>query len=152
MSIQLFFFPFLFPRFNCSVDFKVIIIIFSFESFSHQCYLLALHWSLGDCKYIQVSRNLLSILAVHNNAVVWMVYTRPLISTSSNPCISPLVTVSSAPFTISLSLSCSIVSFSSLARFRYLSLFSLSFRFIVHYLAGYIFLFSSFFYIVVDYL
>ena len=41
----------------------------------------------------QVSRTLLSILVDLNNAVVWMVSTRPPISKSSSPCTSLLVTV-----------------------------------------------------------
>ena len=39
-------------------------------------------WSLSDSKSSQVSRTLLSILASLNNAEVWMVSTRPLISIS----------------------------------------------------------------------
>ena len=38
------------------------------------------HWSLGHSKSPQVSRALLSILADRNNAIVWMVSTRPLIT------------------------------------------------------------------------
>ena len=38
---------------------------------------MVFHWSLSDSKSPQVSRTLLSILAVLNNAVVWMVSTRP---------------------------------------------------------------------------
>ena len=36
-------------------------------------------WSLSDIKSLQVSRALLSILTDLNNAVVWIVSTRPLI-------------------------------------------------------------------------
>ena len=36
---------------------------------------MVFHWSLSDSKSPQVSRILLSILAVFNNAVVWMVST-----------------------------------------------------------------------------
>ena len=43
---------------------------------------MVFHWSLSDSKSPQVSRNLLSILAFLNNVVVWMVFTRPLISKS----------------------------------------------------------------------
>ena len=39
------------------------IIIYSL--FSHQHYLMAFHWSLSDSKSLQVSRTLLSILAIH---------------------------------------------------------------------------------------
>ena len=55
-----------------------------------------LRWILRDSKFPQVSRTLLSILADLNNAVVFMVSTRLLISKSSNPnychhcyCIQP---------------------------------------------------------------
>ena len=80
------------------------------------------HWSMSDSKSPQVSRTLLSVLAVLNNAVVWMVSTRPPICKSSSPFSNPLDTLPK------LSPSCSIVFFfNSLARSRYLSLFSLSF-------------------------
>ena len=46
------------------------------ESFSGQCILMVFHWSLSDSKSPQVSRTLLSILTVLNNAVVWLVSTR----------------------------------------------------------------------------
>ena len=58
------------------------------------------HWSLSDSKPPQISRTLLSILAVLNNAVVWMVSTCPPISKSSSPFNNPLVTVPKAPITI----------------------------------------------------
>ena len=57
-------------------------------------------WSLSDSKSPQVSRTLLSILAVLNNAEVWMVSTRPPTSKSSNPFNNPLVTVPNAPIMI----------------------------------------------------
>ena len=57
-------------------------------------------WSLSDSKSPQVSRTLLSILAVFNNAVVWMVSTRPPTSKSSRPLNNPSVTVPKAPITI----------------------------------------------------
>ena len=50
------------------------------ESFSHQ--LMVFPWRLSDSKSPQVSRTLLSILAVLNSAVVWMVSTRPPTSKS----------------------------------------------------------------------
>ena len=58
------------------------------------------HWSLSDNKSPQVSRTLLSILTVLNNAVVWMVSTRPPTSKSSSPFNSRLVTVPNPPITI----------------------------------------------------
>ena len=44
---------------------------------------MVFHWNFSDSKY-QVSRTLLNILADLNNAVVWMVSTRPVISKSSS--------------------------------------------------------------------
>ena len=72
------------------------------ESFSHQYWLMVFHWRLSDSKSPQVSRTLLSILAVFNNAVVWMVSTCPPTSKSSSPFINPLVTVPKAPITIGI--------------------------------------------------
>ena len=60
------------------------------------------HRSLSDSKSPQVSRTLLSILAVLNNAVVWMVSTRPPTSKSSSPFSNTLVTVPNAPITIGI--------------------------------------------------
>ena len=59
-------------------------------SFSHQRKLMLSHRSLSGSKSPQVSRALLSILADFNNAVVWMVSTRPLISKSSSPYTNPI--------------------------------------------------------------
>ena len=61
---------------------------------------MAFHWRLSDSKSPLVSRTLLSILAVLNNAVVWMVSTRPPTSKSSRIFNNPLVTVPKAPITI----------------------------------------------------
>ena len=88
------------------------------------------HWSLSDVKSPQVSRTLFSILAVLNNAVVWMVSTRPSTSKSSSPFNNPLVIVPKAPITISIIVTFMFHSvFNSLARSRYLSFFSHSFSF-----------------------
>ena len=46
----------------------VILWFYTFESFSHQRYLMVLHWR--ESKFPQVSRTLLSILADLNNAVI----------------------------------------------------------------------------------
>ena len=93
---------------------------------------MVFHWSLSDSKSPQVSRTLLSILAVLSNAVVWMVSTRPQTSKSSRPFSNPLVTVPNAPITIGIIVICMFHSFfSSLARSRYLSFFSHSFSFIL---------------------
>ena len=61
---------------------------------------MVFHRSLSDSKSPQVSRTLLSILVVFNNAVVWMVSTRPPTSKSSSSFSNPLVTVPKAPITI----------------------------------------------------
>ena len=93
---------------------------------------MVFHWSLSDGKSPQVSRTLLSILAVLNNAVVWMVSTRPPSAKSSSPFSNPLVTVPNAPITIGIIVTCMFHSFfNSLARSRYLSFFSHSFSFIL---------------------
>ena len=63
---------------------------------------MAFHWSLSNNNSLQVSRTLLSILAVLNNAVVWIVSTRQPTSESSSPFINPLVTVPKAPITIGI--------------------------------------------------
>ena len=62
--------------------------------------------SLSDSKSPQVSRTLLSILAVLNNVVLWMVSTRPPTSKSSSPFSNPLVTVPNAPITIGIIFTC----------------------------------------------
>ena len=59
-------------------------------------------WSLSDSKSPQVSRTLLSILAVINSVVVWVVSTRPLVFKYSSPFINPLVTVPKASITIGI--------------------------------------------------
>ena len=93
---------------------------------------MVFHWRLSDSKSPQVSRTLLSILAVFNNAVVWMVSTRPPTSTSSRPFNNPLVTMPKAPITIGIIVTFIFHSFfNSLIRSRYLSLFSHSFSFIL---------------------
>ena len=73
---------------------------------------MVFHGSLSDSKSPQVSRTLLSILAVLNNVVVWMVSTRPTTSKSSNPFSNPLVTAPNAPITISIIVTCMFHSFS----------------------------------------
>ena len=111
----------------------LIIIIFFFffffffwESFSHQRLPMVFHWSMSDSKSPQVSRTFLSILADLNRAIVWMIYTCPLIYKSSSPYTNPLVTVSRAPITNGISVTFMFYSFfNSLAKSRYLSFFSL---------------------------
>ena len=93
---------------------------------------MVFHWRLSDSKSHQVSRTLLSILAVFNNAVVWTASTRPPTSKSSRPFNNPLVTVPKAPITIGTIVTFMFHNFfNSLARSRYLSFFSLSFSFIL---------------------
>ena len=90
------------------------------------------HWSLSDSKSPQVSRILLSILAVLNNAVVRMVSTRPPTSKSACSFNNPFVTVPKEPVTIGIIVTFMFHSFfNSLARSRYLSLFSRSSNFIL---------------------
>ena len=60
------------------------------------------HRTLSDSKFLQVSRTLLSILTVLNNAVVWMVSTDSLTSKSSCSFNNPFVTEPKAPITIGM--------------------------------------------------
>ena len=92
---------------------------------------MVFHWSLSDNNSPQVSRTLLSILTVLNNAVVWMVSTRPPTSKSSSPFNNPLVTVPKAPIKIGIIVTNMFHSFFNfLERLRYLSFFLHSFSFI----------------------
>ena len=91
------------------------------------------HWSMRDSKSPPISRSLLSILAVLNNAVVWMFSTRPPTSNSSSLFSKPLVTVPNAPITIGIIVTCMFHSFFNfLERSRYLVFFSHSFSFTSH--------------------
>ena len=93
---------------------------------------MVFHWGFSDSNSRQVSRTRPKILAVLSNAVVWIVSTRPLISKSSRPFNNPLFIVPNAPITIGTIVTFVFHSFfNSLARSRYLSFFSLSFRFIL---------------------
>ena len=60
------------------------------------------HRSLNDSKSPQVSWTLLSNLADHNEVVVWIVSTCPLISKSSSPFTKPLAIVPSVTITIGI--------------------------------------------------
>ena len=62
---------------------------------------MVFYWNLGDSNS-QVSRTFLSILANLNNAVVWIVLTCSLFSSSSNPLTEPLGTIPSMPIKISI--------------------------------------------------
>ena len=89
---------------------------------------MAFHKSLSDRKSLQVSRTLLSILADLNKAVVWLLCIRPLISKFFIPGTNSLVTVPSTPITIGITVTFLFYSFfSSVAMYRYLSLFSFFF-------------------------
>ena len=93
---------------------------------------MVFHRNLGDSKSPQVSSTLLRILAVLNNAMVWMVSTRPPTSKSSSHFSNPLLTVPNAPITIGIIVTCMFHRFfNSLARSRYLSFFLHSFSFIL---------------------
>ena len=93
---------------------------------------MVFHWNLSDSKSPQVSRTRLSILAVLSNALFWIVSTRPPTFRSSRPFSNPLVIVPNAPITIGHNRYFHVLQFFySLARSRYLSFFSLSFRFIL---------------------
>ena len=99
-----------------------------FESFSHQRSLMIFQWSLSDSTSSQVSRTLLSILAVLNNIVVCIFSTNSPIFNSSSSFNNTLVTVPKAPITIGIIVTFMFHSFfDSLAR----SFFSHSFNFIL---------------------
>ena len=92
---------------------------------------MVFHWSLSD-KSTQVSRTQLRILIVLSNAVIWIISTRLPISKSFRPFNNPLVILPKEPNTIDTIVTFMFHSFfTSLARSRYLSFFSLSFRFIL---------------------
>ena len=85
---------------------------------------MVFNWRLSDSKSPQISRTLLCILAVFNNAVVWMVSTRPPTSKSPRPFNNPLVTVPNAPITIGIIVSFMFHSFfNSIARLIIILLF-----------------------------
>ena len=60
---------------------------------------MVFNWSLSDCKSLQISRTLFSILAGLNNELVSIVSILPLISFSSIIFSKPLGTILSAPIT-----------------------------------------------------
>ena len=68
--------------------------------FPHQHYLMVLHWSLSDSKSPIVSRIFRCIRTDLNNAIVWIVSTRPVIFKFSIFCIIPSVIIIKAPITI----------------------------------------------------
>ena len=80
------------------------VLFFTFDSFSHQRLPMVFYLSLSDNKSPQVSRTLLSILVDLNNAAVWLLSIRSLISKSSIPFSNPMVSVPRAPITIGISI------------------------------------------------
>ena len=93
---------------------------------------MVFHWSLSDSKSPQVSRTLINILAVLNNAVIWIISTRPPNSKFSKPFNNPLVTAPKAPITIGTIVTFMFHSFFNyLASSMYISFFSNSFSFIL---------------------
>ena len=93
---------------------------------------MVFHWNLSDSKSPRVTRTRLRILAVLSRVVAWTVSTRPPTSKCSKPFDNPLVIVPKALITIGTIVTFMFHSFfNSLARSRYLSFFSLSFRFIL---------------------
>ena len=86
-----------------------------------------------EFEWQQVSSSLqplLSNFADLNNAVVWMISFRPVISKFHSPCTNPWVIVPVAPVIIGIKVTFMFHSFSrALARSWYLSLFSLPFNF-----------------------
>ena len=95
---------------------------------------MVFRWRLSDSKSPQVSRTLLSILAVFSNAVVWMISTRPPTSKSSRPFNNSLVTVPKAPITIGIIVS-----------FVFHSFFQFSSKVIIYYYYYYYYLLCDFF-------
>ena len=89
---------------------------------------MVFHWGLSDSKSPQVSRTLLSILAVLNNAVIWMVSTRPPTSKSPSPFSYCSQRTNYNWYNCHLHVP---RFFNSLARLMYLSFFTHSFSFIL---------------------
>ena len=86
-----------------------LLLSFTQSFFLHQRKLVVFHWCLSDSKFPQVSRTLLSILAVLNDDVIWMVSSRPSISKSSSPFSNFLVTVPKAAITIGIIVTLSVL-------------------------------------------
>ena len=85
---------------------------------------MVFHWIPSDRKSPQVSRTLLSIQSDLNNAVVWMVSTRPLLSQSSSPCTNHSVIVPSVLFTTGITVIFMFHRFFSFLTFIFHRLFS----------------------------
>ena len=92
--------------------------------FPHQCQLVVFHWNLSNSKFLYDSRTLQSILADHNNVIVWIVSLHPPISKFSNRHSNPFVSVPSLSITSGIIVTFIFHSFlSSLAKSKYVSLF-----------------------------
>ena len=102
---------------------------FFFLIFYHQLTLMVFHKSFSESKSPQVSRTLLSILAVFNYAVVWMVSSRPPTSKSCSSFSNPLVTVPKAPITIGIIVTCRFFFFQFLSKVEVLILLFTFFQF-----------------------
>ena len=90
---------------------------------------MAFHWSLSDRKSPQVSMTCLWLLDVLSNAAIWIVSACPPTSKPSRPFNNPLAIVLKVPITIGTIVTLMFHTiFNSLARSRYLSFFSHSFR------------------------
>ena len=93
---------------------------------------MVFHWSLSDSKSLQVLRTLLSIQDVLSNAFIWEVSIRPPTYKSFRPFNNPLVIVPRATIKIgTIDTFIFHYFFNPLARSRYLSFSSHSFRFIL---------------------
>ena len=93
---------------------------------------MVFYWTLSDSRSPQVSRTPLRIRAFLRNAVVRIVSTRLPTSKPSRTFNNPLVVVPKAPITIGKIVTFMFHSFfNSLTRSRYLSLLSISFKFIL---------------------
>ena len=93
---------------------------------------MVFHWSLSHFKSYYVSRTLYSILANHNNDVVWIFSTCPQVSKSFRPFDKLIWIVPSAWITIAITTTFMFHRFiGSLGKSAYLFLFSLSFNFIL---------------------
>ena len=105
-----------------------------FAGFSHQLTRVVFHWSGNDSNYLQISRTLLSILGDLNNAVVCGVSILSLIFQFFQFFCKPSETIPSATTTTSIRVTLMFhcfccCFFSSLARSKYLSIFSFPFIF-----------------------
>ena len=75
---------------------------------------MVFHWSLIDCKSLQVSRTLLSVLADFNNTVVWMVSAGRPISNSFSSLTKTLgILPPNAPITVGITVTFIFLSFFS---------------------------------------